>query len=265
MRKPLVNGRGGRHAVDAEKRNETGIDQHRRDDGRSRCGCGKIGIDADRIERKNLHLATVSHQDKQEGYLQVERIARGYRPCQVRIRQFAARSNGAQQQDTQVSHGDPERTDEYIFPRSLQTPCIAAVVNQPGRTERGGLEKNPGHGDVIGEIDACGRHAKQHQRNVVKLELAQRLAVEVEIALHESHRRNHGHQHKKDRAEQVERKKLRLDLPDTERNDSSGEPGLHQVIECGKNAYSAMLCGQCDKTDNSQRYEQENKHHGISP
>ena len=119
------------------------------------------------------------------------------------VERFALGRRG-QQQDAQVGHGDARRADEDILPGRLECLCRAAVVDDACRAEGRGLEEDPCHGEVRGEVDPGDGRCQEHDQCEIAPHLAQVAAAQVGLRVGEGVDRYDGEQHEEERAGGVE-------------------------------------------------------------
>ena len=215
-------------AIDAENGQKAGVDQPRRDQRRGGCRRGEIGVDADRVERENLHLAAVTAEDQQKGDFQVERVAAADAARQLLVAQRTV-AQRREQQDAQIGRGDAYRADEDVFPRRFERLRRAAVVDDAGGAEGRGFEEDPRHGDVAGEVDARDGRGEQHQQREVETILLDRIVAQVDARVDEDEGRDDRQQREEERACRVEAEELRRYLAVAFGDDVSDQRQLDEV------------------------------------
>ena len=221
----------GERAVDAQQGDEAGVDQPRGDERRGGGRSREVGVDAHGIEREELDLAAVAAEDQQKGRLQVERLAVGCGRGHGVVGERLALGGGGQQQDAQVGHGDARRADEDVFPGRFERGGRAAVVDDARRAEGRGLEEDPRHGEVVGEVDARNGGRQQQEQRRVDAHLCGVLALEVALGVDEGEARDDGEQHVEERARGVEGEEPGRGRAVARGDDPHGEGGLHGVEE----------------------------------
>ena len=262
---PRENLRSGEQFVDAQQREESGVDHSRGDQRRSRRGGCEIGVYADRVEREQFQFAAVSAENQQEGRLQVERVARRGRFGDGFVRKRFAFGRGGQQQDAQIGHGDARRADEDVFPRRFERLRRAAVVDDARRAERRRFEENPRYGEVVGEIGSGDGRGEQHQQGEIETVGAEVLPLQVGFRVTEDVHRDDDEQQVEERAERVEGEECgrgRVVKPAPEQQARGGD--LNGVEEYAGGENRTFGPGE-ERRDGDQDAGDQVIYHGVSP
>ncbi len=235
---------------------------------RDQCRGGRRGgegsVDTHGIEREQFAFATVTAEDQQKGGLQVEGVAARGRGGYGLVAERLAFGRSGQQQDAQVGHGDTCRADEDVFPGRFERLGRAAVVDDARRTERGGFDENPRHGEVRGEIGSRDGRGEEHQESRVGTDLAETAIVEAGLRVEEGETGDDAEQCVEERTRSVEGEPGGRSLPvESSGGDPDGKSSLHGVEDDAREAQHAFAAGREGRCGDEDA-ENEVTDHGVS-